>query len=77
MRRLVDRKRLTAAQEANDVAAAQELLQDVFRTDLRPLVAEARLQAGAALEPLQLFRSLKIREQLVNERGSATQATGL
>jgi L-rhamnose isomerase / sugar isomerase len=74
---LVDRKRLTAAQQSNDVAAAQELLQDVFRTDLRPLVAEARLQAGGALEPLQLFRSLKVREQLIGERGTATQATGL
>lgn len=74
---LVDRSRLTAAQQSNDVAAAQELLQDVFRTDLRPLVAEARLQAGGALEPLQLFRSLKVREQLIGERGTATQATGL
>lgn len=74
---LVDRSKLTAAQEANDVAAAQELLQDVFRTDLRPLVAEARLQAGGALDPLPLFRSLQVRETLISERGRSTQATGL
>ncbi len=74
---LVDRSRLTAAQEANDVAAAQELLQNVFRTDLRPLVAEARLRAGGALDPLQLFRSLQVRETLISERGRSAQATGL
>ncbi len=73
----VDRKKLNAAQESNDVVAAQEILQNTFRTDLRPLVAEARLRSDAALQPLQLFRDLKIREQLIKERGSKTVATGL
>ena len=74
---LIDRKKLNAAQEANDTVAAQEVLQNIFRTDLRPLVAEARLRSGAALDPLKLFRDLKIREQLAKERGSKTVATGL
>lgn len=73
----VDRKKLNAAQENNDVVAAQEILQNTFRTDLRPLVAEARLRSGAALNPLQFFRDLKVREQLIKERGSKTVATGL
>lgn len=73
----VDSKKLNAAQESNDVVAAQEVLQNTFRTDLRPLVEEARLRSGAALNPLQLFRDLKVREQLVKERGSKTVATGL
>ncbi|OLY93848.1 L-rhamnose isomerase / sugar isomerase [Cnuella takakiae] len=74
---LVDRKALVAAQDANDVVAAQEILQNAFRTDVRPLVAEARLRTGAALQPLQLFRAQKIRQQLVAARGSKTVATGL
>ncbi len=74
---LVDRKQLEAAQAANDVALAQELLQDAFRTDLRPLVAEARLQNGGALQPLEAFRKLKVREALIAERGNKTVATGL
>jgi L-rhamnose isomerase/sugar isomerase len=74
---IVDRKKLNEAQESNDVVAATEVLQNTFRTDLRPLVAEARLRSGAALNPLQLFRDLKVREQLVKERGSKTVATGL
>ena len=74
---LVDTAALKAAQENNDVTAAQEILQTAYRTDVRPLVAEARLQAGGALQPLQLFRSLKVREQLVKQRGSKSVATGL
>ena len=74
---IIDRKKLTAAQQINDVVTAQEVLQDTFRTDVRSLVAEARLQSGGALNPLQLFREQKMREQLINERGSKTIATGL
>jgi L-rhamnose isomerase/sugar isomerase len=74
---LVDRKRLVAAQQANDTVVTQEILQNAFRTDVRALVAEARLRAGAALDPLALYRSEKIREHLIKERGAATVATGL
>jgi L-rhamnose isomerase/sugar isomerase len=74
---LVDRRRLVAAQQANDTVVAQEVLQNAFRTDARALVAEARLRAGAALDPLALYRSQKIRENLIKERGAATVATGL
>jgi len=74
---IVDTPALKAAQEANDVVKAQEILQAAYRTDVRPLVAEARLRSGGALQPLQLFRSLKVREQLVSERGLSTVATGL
>jgi L-rhamnose isomerase / sugar isomerase len=73
----VDRTALIAAQQTNDVVAAQEILQHVFRTDLRPLLAEARLRSGAALYPIRLFRELKVRKQLIGERGSNTIATGL
>src|SRR5436853_7000398 len=58
---LVDAKELDAARDANDVVNAQEILQAAYRTDVRPLVAEARLRAGGALQPLQIFRNLKVR----------------
>ncbi len=74
---LVDTKALAAAQESNDVAKAQEILQQAYRTDVRPIVAEARLRAKGALQPMQLFRELKVRENLVKERGQKTVATGL
>jgi L-rhamnose isomerase / sugar isomerase len=74
---LVDAKALETARQENDVVKAQELLQDAFRTDVRPLVAEARLRAGAALEPLQAYRKLEARKGLIKERGLKTVATGL
>jgi len=74
---LIDREALTEAQADNDVVRAQEVLQQAFRTDVRPLVAEARKRAGAAVNPIQLFRELDVRGQLVKERGAKTVATGL
>lgn len=73
----VDRKKLAEAQSNNDVVTAQEILQNAFRTDLRPLVAEARLRAGGALKPVDLFRQENIRQQLIKDRGSKTVSTGL
>lgn len=73
----IDRKSLKEAQQNNDVVAAQEILQNTFRTDLRPLVAEARLQAGGVLDPVAYFRKEKIREHLIKHRGAKTVATGL
>jgi L-rhamnose isomerase/sugar isomerase len=73
----LDRKKLNAAQDGNDVTTAQEILQHTFRTDLRPIVAEARRRSGGALSPIQIFRGLKVREQLIKERGNKTVATGL
>jgi L-rhamnose isomerase / sugar isomerase len=73
----VDRKALEIAQEENDVVKAQEILQNAFRTDVRALVAEARLRSGAALNPVGLYRDLAVRKALIGERGLKTVATGL
>lgn len=74
---LVDAKALELARESNDVVKAQEILQDAYRTDVRPLVAEARLRSGGALQPVHAYRQLKTRENLIKERGMKTVATGL
>ncbi len=74
---LVNKAALVAAQKSNDVARAQEVLQQAYRTDTRAIVAEARLRSGGALHPLEMYRSLKVREQLIKERGAVTVATGL
>jgi L-rhamnose isomerase/sugar isomerase len=74
---LVDRKKLNAAQESNDVVVAQEVLQNTFRTDVRAIVAEARLRSGGSLNPIGFFREQKIRAQLIAQRGKTSIATGL
>jgi L-rhamnose isomerase/sugar isomerase len=73
----VDRNALEEAQAINDVVRCQEILQNAFRTDVRALTAEARLRAGGSLNPLGLYRHLKVRENLIAERGLKTVATGL
>ena len=74
---MVDDLALEEARSANDVVRAQEILQNAFRTDVRPIVAEARKRKGAALDPLATYRKLKVRDQLVKERGANVKATGL
>lgn len=74
---LVDTAALRAAQVQNDVTTCQEILQTAYRTDVRPMVAEARLQLGGALDPISFFRTNKVRAQLIGERGANAVATGL
>ena len=74
---LVDKAKMEKAREVNDVALAQDILQQAYRTDVRPLLAQARLNSGAALDPIQLFREQNVRNQLIKERGLKTVASGL
>ena len=43
---LVNQVSLRMAQEENDAVQCQEILQDAYRTDVRPLLQQARLHAG-------------------------------
>ncbi|MDO5969413.1 sugar isomerase [Flavivirga aquimarina] len=74
---LVDQNLLKAAQLDNDVVTCQEILQDAYRTDVRPLLEKARLESGGALNPINAYRTLGVRNQLIKERGKNTIATGL
>ncbi|MEZ5038913.1 MAG: TIM barrel protein [Saprospiraceae bacterium] len=74
---IVDTQALEAAREANDVTLAQEILQEAYRTDVRPLLREARLRSQAALDPVGLYRHAAVRKQLIAERGLKSVASGL
>ncbi|MBI1225982.1 MAG: sugar isomerase [Bacteroidetes bacterium] len=74
---LVDSVALEKVQMENDVTYCQEILQDAFRTDVRPLVAEARKLSGGALNPIGFYRKNGVRQQLIQERGKDVKATGL
>jgi len=74
---LVDRKKLNQCQLEGDVVGAQEVLQDAFLTDVRSLVREARIQSGGEGDPLDYYRSEKIREKRILQRGKNAQASGL
>jgi L-rhamnose isomerase/sugar isomerase len=74
---LVDRAALKDAQEADDAALAAEILHAAFRSDVRPLVAEARRRNGAAIDPLTAFRRSGYRRAKIDERGTDARSTGL
>jgi L-rhamnose isomerase / sugar isomerase len=74
---LIDRNALVKAQTNNDVSLSQEIIQQAYRTDVRPLLAESRFRLGGAINPLLSFRQLQIRKNLVKERGLKSVATGL
>ena len=74
---LIDQDALKAAQLENDVVKCQEILQGAYRTDVRPLIEKARLNTGGVVSPINAYRSLKVRESLIAERGKHTIATGL
>ena len=74
---LIDQDELKAAQLDNDVVKCQEILQGAYRTDVRPLLEKARLNLGGAISPIESYRSLGVRDQLIKERGKKTIATGL
>lgn len=74
---IVDRVRLEESRAKNDVIESQEILQNAYRTDLRPLIREARLRSGGVIDPLHYYRDANIRKVLIEERGFETVATGL
>ncbi|GLU44928.1 TIM barrel protein [Allomuricauda sp. NBRC 101325] len=74
---LVDQEALREAQRNHDVTLCQEILQEAYLTDVRPLLEKARVLNGGAINPLQAYRQMDVRNKLVDERGKHSMATGL
>jgi L-rhamnose isomerase/sugar isomerase len=69
---LVDEDRLADAQAAGDVLGAHRILLEAFETDVRPLLARAREELGAAPDPVGAFRAGGYSARLAEERGTAS-----
>ncbi|WP_421839216.1 L-rhamnose catabolism isomerase [Novosphingobium sp.] len=65
---LVDRAALHAAQEANDTMMAFQALRRAYNTDVAPILAMARLEAGGAIDVLEAFRLSQYRSRKAQER---------
>jgi L-rhamnose isomerase/sugar isomerase len=74
---LIDQKALESAQLKNDVVEAQRILQEAFNTNVKPILAEARLRNNGAIDPILAYRKLEVRNELIKERGLKSTATGL
>ncbi|MAT18505.1 MAG: L-rhamnose isomerase [Leifsonia sp.] len=72
---LVDRAALDAAQEANDVLTANELLMDAFYTDVRPALAEWRESRGLAADPMAAYAASGYQQEIASSRVGGTAAS--
>ncbi|WP_372783510.1 L-rhamnose catabolism isomerase [Phenylobacterium sp.] len=74
---LVDRQALHAAQEANDVMMAFQALRKAYRTDVTPILAMARAEAGGAIDVLAAYRDSGWRERKAQERKPVGLGAGI
>jgi L-rhamnose isomerase / sugar isomerase len=73
---LVDRKALAGYQADNDALMASETLKDAFRTDVEPILAMARAEAGGAIDPVSAYRASGYRKKVAAIRPAVTGAGG-
>jgi len=71
---LVDRPALTAAQNSGEVLDANAVLMDAYNTDVRPLLAEVRADAGLDPDPVGAYRRSGYQEKIVTTRVGGHQA---
>ena len=64
----VDRKALAAAQDADDIVAAEECLVAAFNTDVEPLLQAVRQEMGVPPSPLQAYRESGVLAKAESER---------
>jgi L-rhamnose isomerase/sugar isomerase len=65
---LVDRAHLADCQQRNDALMATLALKRAFTTDVTPILARARLERGAAIDPIGTYRASGYRNQCAKLR---------
>lgn len=68
---IVNRAMLGECQEAGDVLGAQQAYVDAFETDVRPLLAQVRVEMDVHPNPLQAYRVDNYAQKVSKERGLA------
>jgi L-rhamnose isomerase / sugar isomerase len=72
---LIDRDALAAAQQAGDVLGANAVLMDAYNTDVRPLLAELRVDMGLDPDPVAAYLRSGYGEKIITERVGGTPAS--
>jgi L-rhamnose isomerase / sugar isomerase len=74
---LVDADVLATAQRSGDVLGANAVLMDAYNTDVRPLLAELRIEMGLDPDPIAAYQRSGYAERIVRERvGGAAAGWG-
>ena len=71
---LVDRNALEWYQTANDGLMASRVLKQAFGTDVQPIIREARVRSGGAIDPIGVFRTSGYRGKKGEERPESGQS---
>ena len=72
----MDRAALSAYQDGNDALMATTTLKRAFRTDVEPILAMARYQAGGAIDPVATYRAAGYRTKVAAVRPKVSGAGG-
>lgn len=73
---LVDRAALDGYQDGNDALMASDALKRAYRTDVEPILAEARRRAGGAIDPIAAYRASGYRQKVGKIRPASTGGSG-
>ena len=73
---LVDAAALGEYRHQNDALMAAATLRAAFRTDVEPILAMARLRAGAAIDPIAAYRASGYRARVAALRPKASGGGG-
>ena len=71
---LVDQAALSAAQLSGDVLGAHAVVMDAFNTDVRPMLADLRVEMGLDPDPMSAYARSGWAEQIVVQRAGGQQA---
>ncbi len=73
---LIDRSALLGFQEDNDALMATQTLKTAYRTEVEPILAMARLNAGGAIDVLDAYRRSGYRMQVAQDRPAVASGGG-
>jgi L-rhamnose isomerase/sugar isomerase len=73
---IVDREALDDYQQGNDALMASDTLKRAYRTDVEPILAEARRRAGGAIDPIAVYRASGYRKQVAEQRPAVAGGSG-
>lgn len=73
---LIPRAKWQAAQGDGDVIGAHEIVNNAYKTDVRPLLMQVRQELGVPTDPFAAYRASGYEEKIAKARGTADQAGG-
>ncbi len=72
---IVDHEALREAQQTGDVLAANGILMDAYRTDMRPALADRRERRGLPRDPVETYRRSGYFDRVAEQRVGGRQAS--